>query len=427
MALRARTASVLPALLLLLLACFTTASSQPLFTTPNAYRVLLDPSPIGISESDASRFSNFTYPCDCSPTARGHPPLSDPLLRDLVPLLRRLPFADRLALPPLKLRIGRIQEMLINRYGREGFVNLDAAMRSTERVTVCFHDTLSGRNVFPLRDLPATGWQLLSLRGCDQIPPSRSTPQQTRGFMPSPGPKMPGEVPNPLPGLINVIPGLGDGSGAPPAPVSAPGPAAAPSPAASAPNAAAAASTPTPAPTPATDRNRSEGCVAIEHLSGAVLQHPTHLWRPTLCAGGFCATPNHALIVDGVWTSMKRLCAGQWECMREMRWVNNLKIEYATRLKYDAHIVITPYDLRFPVAGPWTVQMGQDALRLVFMSVKLAALVVAGMFVAAAMTSGGDELADKVLVPAESAVNAFESCRLDRVDSVTVRPSVAAC
>lgn len=46
--------------------------------------------------------------------------------------------------------------------------------------------------------------------------------------------------------------------------------------------------------------------------------------------------------------------------------------------------VITPYDVRFPVAGPWLVQMGEDAFALVGLSVALALVVTAGLFGAAA-------------------------------------------
>ncbi len=56
------------------------------------------------------------------------------------------------------------------------------------------------------------------------------------------------------------------------------------------------------------DASSSEGCVAAEHLKGYSLQHKTNLWRGVLCSRGFCATPNHAIIVGGKLTSLKKLC-----------------------------------------------------------------------------------------------------------------------
>lgn len=114
---------------------------------------------------------------------------------------------------------------------------------------------------------------------------------------------------------------------------------------------------------PITELN--EGCVAIKHLEGYVLQHRRHLRRRVLCARGFCATPNHALIVRGQWTSMRRLCAGEWTCTESVTLVNNLKVMANTRAVVSDEITVTPYDLRFPVWTIWVVQMAEEVLRLV--------------------------------------------------------------
>ncbi len=99
-----------------------------------------------------------------------------------------------------------------------------------------------------------------------------------------------------------------------------------------------------------------EGCVAVEHLKKTrFLQHPIHLRRSVLCHDGFCATPNHALIVDGVWTSMRRLCATRWRCTSDTKLVNNLSVFDRTRLSVSG-IVITPYDVRVPVFVTWLLQ-----------------------------------------------------------------------
>lgn len=121
-------------------------------------------------------------------------------------------------------------------------------------------------------------------------------------------------------------------------------------------------STPTPFPSSApkkntteTTNNGNEGCVAVEHLQGYAMQHRSHLVRPVLCSVRFCATPNHAIIVNGSWTSMKRLCDGTWECIRSVKLVNNLNV-YKNRRAVVGDITITPYDLRFPRAGVFLVQ-----------------------------------------------------------------------
>lgn len=112
-------------------------------------------------------------------------------------------------------------------------------------------------------------------------------------------------------------------------------------------------------------RPRNEGCVAIEHLRGYALQHPNHLRRHVLCYDNFCATPNHAIIVDDRYTSMKRLCANQWQCVESQKLVNNLKIAKNRRVQVSARIVVTPYDLRFPKAASWVAQIAEDVWYLI--------------------------------------------------------------
>lgn len=116
-------------------------------------------------------------------------------------------------------------------------------------------------------------------------------------------------------------------------------------------------------------QNRNEGCVAAEHLQGYVLQHANHLLRPVLCYRGFCATPNHAIFVDDNYTSMSRKCAQDWKCKERVMLVNNLKVAANRRVKVFERIVITPYDIRFPKAAVWFVQMLEDVWSILAMSV----------------------------------------------------------
>ncbi len=106
-----------------------------------------------------------------------------------------------------------------------------------------------------------------------------------------------------------------------------------------------------------------EGCVAVEHLQGAgPLEHMLHWRRSVLCSHGFCATPNHAIIVAGEWTSMKRLCATAWSCTRAVKWVNNLSVfgsrnRRLTVPSISPQIVVTPYDVRIPIPVTWALQL----------------------------------------------------------------------
>ncbi len=108
---------------------------------------------------------------------------------------------------------------------------------------------------------------------------------------------------------------------------------------------------PSPSPQP-----MNEGCVAVEHLEGYALQHAQHFKRRVLCTDGFCATPNHAIIVDGAMTSMKQLCSGGWSCVETEKLVNNLNVFVNRRAQVNDRIIVTPYDIRFPRWCVWIVQ-----------------------------------------------------------------------
>ena len=100
----------------------------------------------------------------------------------------------------------------------------------------------------------------------------------------------------------------------------------------------------------------NEGCVAVEHLEGYALQHSRHFKRRVLCAEGFCATPNHAIIVDDEITSMKQLCRGKWSCVETEKLVNNLNVFVNSHAKINDRITVTAYDIRFP---RWCVVIAQ--------------------------------------------------------------------
>lgn len=132
----------------------------------------------------------------------------------------------------------------------------------------------------------------------------------------------------------------------------------------------------------------NEGCVAVEHLRGYVMQHSRHLRRPVLCSRGFCATPNHAIIIDGRWTSMKRLCNGEWECVGAVKLVNNLKVAANTRAVLENDIIVTPYDVRFPIWAVWAVQMMEDVVQLVLPSMMTGAMAVIAIIVFSRVQKG---------------------------------------
>lgn len=124
---------------------------------------------------------------------------------------------------------------------------------------------------------------------------------------------------------------------------------------------------------------KNEGCVAIEHLAGLKLLYSRNLKRLVLCHGGFCATPNHAILVRGVgYTSMKRECSkkGKWygECTVDKKLVNNMRLIYNRKLRINDDITITPFDFRYPKAAVWIVQIVLESLR--FLEIIVQAAVV---------------------------------------------------
>lgn len=116
----------------------------------------------------------------------------------------------------------------------------------------------------------------------------------------------------------------------------------------------------------------NEGCVAVHHLSGYVLQHRTNLIRPVLCSRGFCATPNHAILLRGVLTSMRNLCgSSEWKCVNALMPVNNLKVTVNRRARFSNDIIITPYDIRFPKFATWIVQILENVLEVSLMTLNV--------------------------------------------------------
>ncbi len=120
----------------------------------------------------------------------------------------------------------------------------------------------------------------------------------------------------------------------------------------------------------------TEGCVAVEHLLNHRLQHPWHLRRRVLCHNGFCATPNHVIIVHGHYTSMNRLCATQWQCTSRVKLVNNLWVYGSRRVRVSDEIIVTPYDYRYPKIAVWLAQLLHDLAFLCLMVIFLTILAV---------------------------------------------------
>jgi len=107
----------------------------------------------------------------------------------------------------------------------------------------------------------------------------------------------------------------------------------------------------------------NEGCIAINHLRGYKLLYTKHIWTEMYCyKDAVCATPNHAIIFKGTYTSLKIVCANPLNsinCSRKYGWVNNLRVSgrYELNLvKVNDEITITPFDARFP---RWTVYIAQ--------------------------------------------------------------------
>lgn len=210
----------------------------------------------------------------------------------------------------------------VKQFSHEDCVNADASLRAANNApladSLCSYMKPSGRNVVPLAG--ASPVIMRTVATCDNDADSKTF---TIGTTPvngsttrSPG----GDVGDPAPDASNTAPASEKKGGT------------------------------------------WEGCIAVEHLEGYVLQHPRHIFRPVLCGNNFCATPNHALIVDGEWTSMRRLCTSSWKCTRSTKWVNNIKARANARAVITNRITATPYDLRFPRFAVWIIQPIEDIL-----------------------------------------------------------------
>eukprot|EP00171_Calliarthron_tuberculosum_P018813 IDg18813t1 len=237
----------------------------------------------------------FLY-CPCSATGSEFTPKAKDLLERGTVLARvelyREDAVDKVPFVPIVNSLGKTMVQCIKSYGIEACVNADAVNRGV----FCTRDDSGAslirveRNSSALQVAPPCSSKMevkpnpsKDLQLSPSVAPSISTPEDPE--QPVAGPR------------VVSTPGL-------------------PSPSVVQPQ----------KPTSAT-----EGCVAVEHLHGYVLQHRQNLRRSVLCARGFCATPNHALIVRGRWTSMRRLCAEEWTCTASIRLVNNLKVSANTR------------------------------------------------------------------------------------------------
>lgn len=387
----------------------------------------IEPAPVRLFlEHGSQRVSRRLRPddffglCPCSSTGKGHPPSTHPAVKRFTSLLTALgqQGGNEAAIKKLRSEIEDARSKIVKMFGEEGFVNLDAHLRTTGGPGYCVIDKKSKRSMYPYANKKAreSGTiDLVSMKKCGASPEFRlrDPKKQAVGDKSKPGKKTPapgGGVPKPVAVDDNTgrpADGSGSGKGAAGdgkgdgtstdassgrAPVSAAdastfdaelGASPEPSPDA----ASADAASPSPG---VAGRNRNEGCVAVEHLGSFPTQHATPLLRPVLCGRRLCATPNHALVVRGVWTSMLKLCgSGTWKCTARMAYVNNMKIAAGTRLRFDEDVVITPYDDRFPVAGPWIVQMAEDVVALVVIALRSAAFVAFGVLAHAAWVAAG--------------------------------------
>ena len=197
----------------------------------------------------------------------------------------------------------------VRKHGHEACVNWDAALVFAGGFALCSADTITGRNVVNIG-----GGKLRTVGRCDERDDTKSDEKSLS--QKSEQDKL--EI-----ALMSTEPSLND-----------------------------------------VDGSWTEGCVAIEHLQDAgMLQHVVNWRRGVLCWDEFCATPNHAIIVDGEWTSMKRLCDTTWSCTRSVKLVNNLSVFGSGNRRWkvstgsNLEIVITPYDVRIPKPVTWSLQL----------------------------------------------------------------------
>lgn len=303
-----------------------------------------DPNAIGFLASD-ERLGPGILQCPCSPSERG---FRGATVSALVPdsLVSESPE------PSAEPEVGSLSEgaaeagrkaaegllrACAHVSGIEACINLAARLRRPGEYALCMHDTDSGKNVV------RRGAGVVTVGSCALDATTRSPDDAVSD--PEAGPQV-GMEPGP-----DARPG-GERSAEDPE---------------------------------ASDAPMDEGCVALEHLVGAALQHRKPLRRPVLCGRGFCATPNHDIEVDGVRTSMRELCSpeGKWQCVRSVKLVNNLKIARHTRWRVRPNLVVTPYDRRFPPVLSWIAQLAQDSWRIVANATVLGVALVLALNVAA--------------------------------------------
>lgn len=309
--------------------------------------------------------------CSCSATERGFSMADAQNLRLVLGQVSQIyALTERLLGPAVALQASHLYGVAIfnqcaRKRGYEACANADAALRAPGFTTFCTYDAVTEVNLVVKKG------KFRAAPACDSMARFTSNKKQ-RGVnqtISMPRPVVPGASPVPSVAVRgddvgNVRIELGNKQGAAVSPVPSPSPS------------VGAEEVKVVNPTPL-----NEGCVAVEHLAGFALQHPRHRRRAVLCMDGFCATPNHAILVDGVYTSMGRLCRAEWECTREVRLVNNLKVAVNKMARYDDRIVITPYDVRFPVALVWLVQMMEDLVGIAHSAVISGLAVSSVLFV----------------------------------------------
>lgn len=301
--------------------------------------------------------------CECSATTRGHPSFTADEPQRLSHWLRVLGTTSSNS-PVYEEVLQLVHSSAVKVrtvYGEEGLVNLDASLREASDLVYCAYDSSTGINVANKDDD-----MYLALKRCDFVAEFATANEVRTRFVPSPPPgpdsivlftPMPTFTTEPteediVEGTITALPEPDFGAIATLSPLPS--------------------TQPTVSPTATRSATRRsglfEGCVAVEHLKGRKLQHTT-VRRPVLCAFGLCATPNHALLVSGTWTSMREKCdEGLWKCDEDVKAVNNLHIPYGTRVRFNEDIVITPYDARFPIALTWLIHIVMDIFHLLYLS-----------------------------------------------------------
>lgn len=388
-----------------------------------AHRVEFERYPI-VVDTSSTRVGYGWLVCICSPTSRGSSFGVRTRLRTVLSNAHQVYLVSRiqkgkshaLAFDDASYYALSWFKLFRSLYGFEAIVNADAALRGTYSIALCVYDKLTGKNFYLDRASDGTIRGYASTTSCMSRISTRSRPEYL-GEAPenSPGetnegersPEPPDQSPIPTPSSTSTpIPT--------PSPTTSPEketgiyPALPPSPTG---NTSASSPEDGPSDAEAPIPQANEGCVDVRHLQGYVLQHSRHLLRDVLCYGSFCATPNHAIIVNGKLTSTKRLCqAAAWKCSVTKIYVNNLKISANTRARY-RDIVITPYDIRYPVALLWFVQMAEDVLQIVVTSICAGCMLATGMLLHEGLNNRYHQALDKELINGEEQRNTQENIK----------------